>query len=66
MHTTVIPWREDNPAVFLSAYLLESSPEFQTGNRRPAVVVCPGTGYFMTSDCEAEPVALRWLQQRRE
>src|SRR5919199_4872001 len=61
MHTTVIPWREDNPAVFLSAYLLESSPEFQTGNRRPSVVVCPGTGYFMTSDREAEPVALRFL-----
>src|ERR671927_1270602 len=61
MLTTVVPLREDNPAVFLSAYVLENSPEFQTGNRRPAVVVCPGGGYFFTSDREAEPVALRFL-----
>ena len=61
MLTSVVPLREDNPAVFLSAYVLENSPEFQTGTRRPAVVICPGGGYFFTSDREAEPVALRFL-----
>jgi acetyl esterase/lipase len=61
MLTTVIPLRDDNPAVFLSAYVLEDSSHFQTGKRRPAIVICPGGGYFMTSDREAEPVALRFL-----
>ena len=39
----------------------KDSPEFQTGMRRPAVILCPGGGYMMTSDREAEPVALRFL-----
>ena len=42
----------------LSCYLLNNSPEFNTNQRRPAVVVCPGGGYYMTSDREAEPIAL--------
>ena len=63
MHVERIFLREDNQAVFLDVYLLTNSPEFQTDTRRPAVIVCPGGGYFFTSDREAEPVALRFLAQ---
>jgi acetyl esterase/lipase len=47
----------------MEAYLLHNSPEFQTNSRRPAVLICPGGGYQVTSDREAEPVALRFLAQ---
>lgn len=58
-----IPLREENPAVILDLYLLDNSPEFQTDQPRPAVIVCPGGGYLFTSDREAEPIALRFLAQ---
>jgi acetyl esterase/lipase len=59
--TQRISLREDSSAVHLTAYLLDNSPEFQTDQRRPAVIVCPGGGYLFTSDREAEPIALRFL-----
>lgn len=46
------------PEVYLAAYILDDSSEFDTGKRRPAVLVLPGGGYIMTSDREAEFVAL--------
>lgn len=61
MITKRIPLREANEAVFVDLYLLNNSPEFQTDRLRPAVIVCPGGGYFFTSDREAEPIALRFL-----
>ncbi len=61
MQTSTIPLREDTSKVYLETYVLKDSPEFQTGLRRPAVILCPGGGYMMTSDREAEPVALRFL-----
>ena len=61
MITKRIPLRQDNTAVFVDLYLLNNSPEFQTDRPRPAVIVCPGGGYFFTSDREAEPIALRFL-----
>lgn len=63
MITKRIPLREDAASVFLDLYLLNNSPEFQTNQPRPAVIVCPGGGYFFTSDREAEPIALRFLAQ---
>jgi acetyl esterase/lipase len=54
---------EDNPFVNLTAYIHDNSQEFQTNKLRPAVIICPGGGYFMTSDREAEPVALRFASQ---
>lgn len=63
MITKRIPLREDAEAVFVDLYLLNNSPEFQTGQPRPAVIVCPGGGYLFTSDREAEPIALRFLAQ---
>ncbi len=61
MLTSTIPLRDDTDQVYLETYVLKDSPEFQTGTRRPAVILCPGGGYMMTSDREAEPVALRFL-----
>ncbi len=52
--------RAESPGVTLTCYLLDDSREFQSGRRRPAVVVLPGGSYLSTSDREAEPVALRW------
>jgi acetyl esterase/lipase len=63
MNTCTIPIREDVQTVYLEAYMLKNSPEFQTDRRRPAVIVCPGGAYMATSDREAEPVALRFLAQ---
>lgn len=50
----------ETPDVRLTAYLLDDSAEFRSGERRPAVVVCPGGAYMFTSDREAEPIALRF------
>lgn len=61
MHTDIIPLREDSSAVRLEAYWLNDSPEYQTGQPRPAIIVCPGGGYTGLSDREAEPIALRFL-----
>jgi acetyl esterase/lipase len=61
MLTTTLPLRAGNSEIYLEIYVLKDSPQFQTGVRRPAVILCPGGGYRMTSDREAEPVALRFL-----
>jgi acetyl esterase/lipase len=47
--------------VTLSSYIIDDKKEFQTGLKRPAVVLVPGGGYFGVSDREGEPVALRML-----
>ena len=39
-------------------YILDESPEMPVSVKRPAVMVVPGGGYSMTSDREAEPIAL--------
>ncbi len=49
-----------DPTLFV--YVPDNSPEFcRTDVRRPAVLICPGGGYAMTSDREAEPIALNLL-----
>lgn len=45
----------------MSIYLPDNSPEIQMDRKHPTVVVCPGGGYAMTSDREAEPIALRFV-----
>lgn len=47
-----------NPRLY--AYLRDPSPEMAPPPR-PAIVICPGGGYYGTSDREAEPIALRFL-----
>ncbi len=49
--------------ISLTAYLHEYSPEMPLWRERPAVLVLPGGGYQMTSDREADPVALSFLAQ---
>ncbi len=44
----------------LYPYVRDASPEMPLPPR-PAIVICPGGGYAMTSDREAEPIALRFL-----
>ncbi|QTM98748.1 alpha/beta hydrolase fold domain-containing protein [Sediminibacillus dalangtanensis] len=45
------------------AYLWEDSSQFKTGEKRPAVVICPGGGYTHTSDREADPVAMKYFSE---
>ena len=45
----------------LVIYAPENSPEIAPDRLRRAMVMCPGGGYRMTSDREAEPVALQLL-----
>jgi len=47
----------------LTGYVLDHSDELLNARIRPAVLVLPGGGYFMTSDREAEPVALAYLAE---
>ena len=51
---------EGRSDVSLTTYILQDSPELLAGKRRPAILVCPGGGYFNCSDREAEPIALRF------
>lgn len=52
--------KADNPAVTLTTYLLDDSSETINGGSRPAIIICPGGGYFNCSDREAEPIALKF------
>ena len=47
----------------LATYFLDNSPEIDSGRIRPVVVVCPGGGYEMTSDREAEALSLIHIYQ---
>ncbi|OZG61752.1 acetylesterase [Bifidobacterium lemurum] len=51
----------DGSAARFIGYSIDNSPEVDMERRRPAVLVIPGGGYAMTSDREAEPIALRFL-----
>lgn len=43
---------------YLDTYFQEWSVELGMSVQRPCVLVCPGGGYLMTTDREAEPIAL--------
>lgn len=45
----------------LDAYLHESYSELPRWTKRPAVVVCPGGGYWYCSPREADPIAFSYL-----
>lgn len=44
----------------LTTYCADNSPEIGLTRLKPTIVICPGGGYAMTSDREAEPVALEF------
>ena len=43
----------------LYTYFLDNSQEIDPNRVRPVIVICPGGGYGMVSDREAEPIADR-------
>ena len=45
----------------LYTYFLDSSIEMRPNEKRPVILMCPGGGYEMTSDREAEPMAMQLL-----
>lgn len=45
----------------LFTYFLDNSPEIDLGRKRPVVLICPGGGYEMTSDREAEALAVKFM-----
>jgi acetyl esterase/lipase len=51
----------DGSEARLVGYCIDNSPEIDMDRRRPAVLVIPGGGYEMTSDREAEPIALTFV-----
>lgn len=51
----------DDGRVYMVAYIADKSPEMPYMDKRSAVVICPGGAYYMTSDREAEPIALNYL-----
>lgn len=51
---------ENREDVTLTGYIVDDSPELLNGKKRPALLICPGGGYFTCSDREAEPIALRF------
>ena len=56
---TIHLYGEEN-AVTLTIYLMNDTGEMSGQGSRPAVLVCPGGGYFNCSDREGEPVALQF------
>jgi len=48
------------PYAALYTYILDDSVEFRI-KKRPLILMCPGGGYEMTSDREAEPIAMHFL-----
>lgn len=60
MKTEKIYFYENRTDVSLSGCILDDSPDMLAGKKRPAILICPGGGYFNCSDREAEPVALKF------
>ncbi len=51
---------DSNQQATMSLYMPSNSKEIDIERKRPTVVICPGGGYGMTSEREAEPVALKF------
>lgn len=60
MITETIRLYEDREDVTLTTYVINTTGELSGQGKRPAVIVCPGGGYFNCSDREAEPIALQF------
>ena len=60
MLTETLKLYEDREDVTLTTYIISEKGEMSRQGKRPAVLICPGGGYFNCSDREAEPVALQF------
>ena len=47
----------------MSLYLPSNSHEIELCRKRPTVIICPGGGYGMTSDREAEAIAFKFIAE---
>lgn len=47
----------------MSLYLPSNSREIELDRKRPTVIICPGGGYGITSDREAEAVAFKFIAE---
>ncbi len=47
----------DQPHVTLTVHIAGTSPELPFNEKRKALLVLPGGGYYFCSDCEADPIA---------
>ncbi len=45
----------------MTLYLPDNSDSIEAGRKRPTVVICPGGGYGITADREAEGVAFKFI-----
>lgn len=54
----------DGSTATFVGYCLDNSSEIDPNRKRPSVLVIPGGGYEMTSDREAEPIAMQFLGSR--
>ncbi|MDO4623636.1 MAG: alpha/beta hydrolase [Eubacteriales bacterium] len=62
MKTEVIQLVEGREEITLTTYIRDNVNAMELPNfKRPAVIVCPGGGYFDLSDAEGEPVALSFM-----
>ena len=46
---------------WMTTYFWEESKELYPGQVRPVILICPGGAYRMTSDREAEAIAIRFM-----
>ncbi len=53
--------KPDGARGVITTYISDLSPEIDPVRKAPAMLVIPGGGYYMVSDREGEPVALRYL-----
>ena len=51
----------DYNEAYIETYFWQESEELYLGQKRPAIVICPGGAYGMTSDREAEAIAVRFM-----
>ncbi len=52
---------ENYNEAYMQTYFWDESKELYPGQKRPAVLICPGGAYRMTSDREAEAIAVRFM-----
>lgn len=52
---------ERSEGAYMLTYFWEESRELYPGQKRPVILICPGGAYRMTSDREAEAIAIRFM-----
>lgn len=62
MQTEVI-YFDKNKKVSLTSYILDTSKEMASYEKRPAILIFPGGSYSFCSDREAEPIAMAYLAE---